>query len=927
MPVYSSASFPRSAERKSRRTHKNSRDGCPNCKAKRIKCSEELPSCHNCIKKNYRCGYLDFPKDKLDMIRKKNDKKSQEIFGNKQELNHENNNQPPPAPTSTQPPMQLVSDILQHSSTIPISHLVGGSMNGTTSTNSTQKSHIQSPFTLQESSGNTTQTPSNLTPLSETPNNSNQLFNDYLPMPIPKENDMDTTPPNIFNKVPQDSFEYFNVPFSKNDLRMAVYTDSMKKLVHENNNLQLPSYTTDVFEAFGGDVQRQDQNQQFNLHSQLNSALGNGNFNDLDIDMDTDNLSSDSFETSKTLFNHHFGITVNDTPNVSDNIILPFPPPETPKIGTPLPNAMINNVTLTSLEYPKRLQQSFAKELYQNEHELLLEQMNIMMSPMWTKENDEILWTSIFNKAISFDVYFAFFMDRSLNIILKVCNKSIHSGTSVTCFTPKILEQLTKKSYMYYGSLIKNLRESIALLDIELPTAISWYASWSQFLNSYGTIDTLSLMYNGSTSLLCNVLNDCQTLEEIPPSLSVIMHIIESDIAACIVPDYKFGVIEELYKDLVDFKTFIIYNQELTTENNGYILKAFVEVENFLKELIEEIYPKMLYINGFYKSRHKDNDDDTGNSDDLKFISPSILFDLLVKWLNVIPSHAISIGKNMTPLKKTFYLFFTAVGKALSNVFPCIRSVALLDALNIIHPHVDFDSKTYKFDVSQVSSEDQYQYLHNLSSKLIRIITFFNVRQSVISHYFASNSESIPNGCYILSVEAKHDKNHVALGDIIKIVPDKVNIKEVMINNFSINTIINLYNYPILNDFYTNLNDESTELKYAIEHENHNQKIRIKEFRAKYKSNGTLIPKANPEYINNDNQLHDFDYSTGSFIFDYRIDSVLEFFLKYENQSRTPRTLKKIKEMFTNFESATKELNRSIESDRQLRQGLDGKTE
>lgn len=49
--------------------------GCPNCKAKRIKCSEELPSCFNCVKKNYRCGYLDFPVEKLDHLRKKNEKR------------------------------------------------------------------------------------------------------------------------------------------------------------------------------------------------------------------------------------------------------------------------------------------------------------------------------------------------------------------------------------------------------------------------------------------------------------------------------------------------------------------------------------------------------------------------------------------------------------------------------------------------------------------------------------------------------------------------------------------------------------------------------------------------------------------------------------------------------------------------------------
>lgn len=73
--MVSHSSIPGAPERKSRRTHKNSRDGCPNCKAKRVKCSEELPECSNCVKRNSRCGYLDFPREKLEHIRQKNEKK------------------------------------------------------------------------------------------------------------------------------------------------------------------------------------------------------------------------------------------------------------------------------------------------------------------------------------------------------------------------------------------------------------------------------------------------------------------------------------------------------------------------------------------------------------------------------------------------------------------------------------------------------------------------------------------------------------------------------------------------------------------------------------------------------------------------------------------------------------------------------------
>lgn len=55
---------------KPRRRHKNSKFGCPNCKRRRIKCSEELPECANCIKNAQKCGYLTWDEESLDTFRK-----------------------------------------------------------------------------------------------------------------------------------------------------------------------------------------------------------------------------------------------------------------------------------------------------------------------------------------------------------------------------------------------------------------------------------------------------------------------------------------------------------------------------------------------------------------------------------------------------------------------------------------------------------------------------------------------------------------------------------------------------------------------------------------------------------------------------------------------------------------------------------------
>lgn len=52
-----------------RRKHKNSKYGCPNCKTRRVKCSEDLPQCQNCIKHKVKCGYLDYDDDQLEELR------------------------------------------------------------------------------------------------------------------------------------------------------------------------------------------------------------------------------------------------------------------------------------------------------------------------------------------------------------------------------------------------------------------------------------------------------------------------------------------------------------------------------------------------------------------------------------------------------------------------------------------------------------------------------------------------------------------------------------------------------------------------------------------------------------------------------------------------------------------------------------------
>lgn len=846
--VYPHPALPK-PERKTRKTHKNSRDGCPNCKSKRIKCSEELPSCFNCIKKNYRCGYLDFPKEKLDAIRKKNAKKEQQSQqhnppqSTSSSVNKEIRNprkkstdlsRPPPAPTTEEPPMQLVNDLYLSngiSSFLDNDQFYNGG-------NIKNKSPV----------------------LSDTPNNSEQLLSNYFRMPIPNEQPNESTPPNIFNNVPQDSFSYFNIP--SDEQKPDLYSDSLKRIYHDYNiGFELPNgYSTES----SADAMV------------INNEQTNG-FN--------------GFENNDTTaWNDLFLPSVND---------MSFSSPSSVANGNPLPNAIPSSQTFRMLKFPTKLGAVISNKSYQKD-KLGQERVKGMLIPMWTKQNVNGIWSSVFNKSIAFKVYFSFFMDCSLNVLLKVCNKSIHSGTNLTCFTFETLEQLTRKSYNYYGSLIKDLRESISSLDPEYSTMVSWYAGFSLHLHTHTTAESIALLYSGSSSLLNNAIAKCETIEEVPPTLLILTHVLKSDVAASMIPDYQFEVIKELYEDLNEFKTFINYNQGLTSENNGYILKAYIEVMSFLKTLIEEIYPKFVAINKSYKAKYN-LEDKTNN---LVFISPSMLFDLLVKWFNVIPSYACSIGERMTPLKKTFYLFYPAIGIALANVFPLLRCVALVDSFYMLYPHCDFNNKLYQFTIDEVSNPQQYQYLYNLSTKLIRIINFFTNRQQIINHYLQAHYDF--GNCHLELVETNDDSS---VHNIIRILPPKLDTKEIMLSNFGINTIINLNNYPMINAFF---GDIQSEVKQVIEYENHAQKMRINQFRLKYKDLQSSSSDKPDSFIQNDNQLHDFDYTKGYFTFDYKIETAIQLYSLLQKKSWPQLTIESIHISLCNLELAMQEIQKSI---------------
>ena len=942
-------------ERKTRRTHKNSRDGCPNCKAKRIKCSEELPSCHNCIKKNYRCGYLDFPPEKLEMIRQKNNnRQSSETNGSTNTINSianesiqiENQNQLQEGNYNNSFQSQMDDQSYNYHNQVNLHNdSVNNQQHLSIQYNPTQpffmNDHNQiipedenllgssAPGTSTSSSNFVTNLSGSLhsSPNSDSPNNINQITPNYIPISIPNE-DQSVTPPDIFENVPQDRIQYYvEIPSGTEDLRTAVYKDSIRKISHVRNDFDLPTFSSDSSCDNNQPEQRQPQyeqghqpvsasdqhhmlpplsqqqnynNDNNNTYQNVNNTLGDPFNSEVDFDIGYESQSSDDFSHSRALFARHFGIVIPKSKESGERQILPSPRPV--KIGDPLPNAINSVVSMDMLKYPKEYLNSTAKEYFNNNQELL---ERSLLSPRnsWTKDDNKLIWTSILSGAISsLFPNFSFFIDRGLNVILKVCNRSLASITSDTCFTNETFDILVKKTFTSYGRLIKDLRESIGR-NIEGSTILSWFSCWSLFIHSSSTAKASNLVLIGSTSLLKNCLNDYGSISEIHPTIAFIIRAVRLKSLCAKLPDYKIDVIEGLFHDVVQYKKFVIYNQNLTTKNNGYILKSFVDLENFLDDLINNKYPRFKKLDEAYKKKYN-----LPLNEGVQFISPNDIYSMIIDWFNIVPSHALSVGKTMTPLKRNCYLFFIAIGISLASIFPYVRSVFLVDPWNMVFPRSDFDNQLYEFTREDVDDDGQFEYLSLLSKKLLRIINFFMTRRLLI--YTGINQMSVlqSNETYLEKCEPLDGYENV-----IYIKPTKAKFNEVQLSDFSVNTIINAYNYPMID-----LKEEKYKvMRNLVSTENHAQKARIKQLRAKLQINDNEKENGNGNENNNGNisagQIvgNDFNYNIGLFAYDFNVQPLLNEMANVMIELK-PTSIDQIKQELQNFENSQKEVGKCV---------------
>lgn len=931
----------RKPERKSRRTHKNSRDGCPNCKRKRIKCSEELPECHNCIKKQYRCGYMDFSEEKLELLRKKNDRKGEadSILGDsrlKTGVKLEIRNEPDGIPINT---MDVAKDLnvqavflkiyghfdSQFPNQVGLNDLALDEMmhqlDGYNVNNVNNVGNI-SRHELHGQQQN--QHPGFVLLQDEFPD---MLGSKAMSPMVDWESLVKEGVPQIGNGQYQDMFKVEQIqiqqphhlgPQQQQQLQHPHPSAHMYPPVSHvvNNPFQQQQIPLSMHSNMG--IQQQhipEQQTQQNQMSQQQFIAPQPKVN-RDSYSSTNNSSFPSSGSSTST------MTNTSTPNAT--------------IGAPkLPNGQLHNATFQKLTKIDRLRNTFL-ERYLKHFQSDIRHLNNLefrnVAPVWTKKIAENFWTSVYHQSVVIDLYFSFFMDRSLNALLHKCklllnDKSFLENEDVFFlnqpqdllykqyfFTPNDLDVLAHKSYSYYGGFIKDLRESLSLIHSEYPAKISLFAAWSTFLHSHSSVDTFCLLFSGTTTLFTKVFNSATLLNHIPPTINTGFYIFINHSNTCLIPDYDFQVILDLHQDVILFKKVSqdLSKKWIDSENEKIIVNVKIarhcfDLEIFLRKLIEVYYPQIIAVNNAYKRKYRPND----TTNNIYFVRVKLFYEMINHWFLIYPAEAIPMGSKYNAMWKTFYLFFTAIGKALSQIITPIRSLMLVDPNNTFCPRVDFDPSIYKIEPGQFEKAD-FEFYTELSTKLIRISSFFNNRvlfysyylltvtvldQEYIKHLLDDSSELQSNNSYGSSSGNSRttpstpspldgDEEYT---DVLHILPDKLNIHETFISNFDNRMTIVPENYPVMEHFREEFNR-----LLSVYYQQQLQSQRMDE-----------------SHFHNQDKLN---YSTGLYNRDFNPEKWIELIITRQKQAwedeRT--TLEQLQHRMHVFDLGRQEVNKSI---------------
>lgn len=771
-------------ERKTRRTHKNSRDGCPNCRAKRIKCTEELPSCSNCVKKKYRCGYLDFPQDRLDHIRRKNEQKH----------------------------LLDPLDLSDKPTSLLDTHL------GKRSSGRNPVSSLESTLRLKKPSNGVQRAPSVFTNSSENFRSQvySAIFSDLNNNDISVIREMQRTElkpwqdlltmfeSSVAPDLPDLSMENAYWP-THLDFGGSGYIESQMDVGTERSDFETPSHFTDNNHAETSSF-KIDFNSSNELSPQINDK----------IKREISPVINDEFKSGHKRRS----------------------PSQFRRKGTPLPHAVIQTTRFARTVVPPSLKNPFLENALRglkngrlDVREFTNDKFTAIIQPVWRDQLYQQFWLAIFNQASILNLYFVYFIDKAVNISKRTAqiivnrefeNFSNQSSASLTStsssplsnqslspaslgnrysdffYNPDDLKRLNRLLYVTYGRLLRALRESTANYHQEFPIKMSMFSAWACFWNTSSDVSTLCMMFTGALTLATRLLADASTIDDVSMAVRQEIMILNLHSTASIIPDFLITAITELSNTFSSYKRIVsdlLYNHEnglvkyepLTVETlQNPIFKHNVhEMTSFLKKLQHEYIPQMRTINNHFKNLHGIDP----LVEDYKFVSPTLIYNLTYDWFRVFRGDKFSMIPNTSILNRCLSLFFHALGRAMAQSIPPIRCVMLLDPCYVIAPK-------YGFEVPQPRYEymNEFEALYSIDMGLVRMIKFFEFRQALFGYHIGHTLVSD----YIHRV-AEMAPADFEYKDIVRLGLDKIRVAEMQPANLITGTL-EVQNFPIFDD-------------------------------------------------------------------------------------------------------------------------------
>lgn len=757
-------------ERKTRRTHKNSRDGCPNCRAKRIKCTEELPSCSNCVKKHYRCGYLDFPKERLDHIRRKNELKRQQErqscpddSSHKLHANHDDGmNNIPSRQISSEPNLRQGQPQTVDQSLF-------------TDRNENFRSQV---YTTVFSDLNN-QDISLIREMQQTDMKPWQDILDLFKSSITQDGISASSSSSLWPA--QFDLSADNTPRANDpQLDMKIETPDFETASHVNKD-SLPGGTT----------------------PNTGSDFDNG---DTTLDV------RDEFKSGQ----------------------LKSRPVSQARRRLPLPHAIHKIFKFTRHETPPHLVNPFLQSALRDSgngrialRNLTNDKFTSVVQPVWREEEYQEFWLSIFNQAAMLNLYFVYFIDKAVNISKRTAQIVVNhefdisnqssvgltsncssplSNTSLSpssmnqrlsdfFYNPDDLKRLNRLLYVTYGKVLRSLRESVMNYHEEYPIKMSMFSAWACFWNTSSDISTLCMMITGALTLANRLLNEARTINDVSIAVRQEMMILNNHACASVFPDFLFNAIGELAHCFHGYRRIVsdlLYTHEnglakfepvtLNVLQNPIFKYNIHEMSTFLKKLQRGYIPQIRAIDSYFKTVN--GMDTTG--DDIKFASPSLLYNLMYDWFRIFRGEKFSLVSNTSIIHRTLCLFFHALGRCLAHCLTPIRSILLLDPINVIAPK-------FGFAISQPKYEQfaDFEKMYQIDLGLVRMIRFFEQRQNLYGFHMGHTLVSD----YIVN-EPNAALPELEFKDIIRLTNEKLRGPEMQPTNLTTGTFY-VQHFPI----------------------------------------------------------------------------------------------------------------------------------